>query len=134
MAVYKKFKISIILMLLLYVIQFLLFTRLFPNYFRVSTEASILYWGSMLITVVIGFSMGNTTAISWILGDILYLICIAIYSSNGAYNIDLDHQIRLKWYLLTLLIYAVEIVVFQIIVVYFLKKTKSIIGKLKKRN
>ena len=106
-----------ILMFILYVIQFLVFPRLFPNYYRVSNEATALYWLSFAVIVAVGVIKGSDHIIDWIPGNILYLICMKIYSAGGAYNVQLDGLHRMNSLILLLMIYMAEFVVLQILVI-----------------
>ncbi|MDO4413569.1 MAG: hypothetical protein Q4C20_00680 [Erysipelotrichaceae bacterium] len=106
-----------ILMFILYVIQFLVFPRLFPNYYRVSNEATALYWLSFAVVVTVGVIKGSDHIIDWIPGNILYLICMKIYSAGGAYNVQLDGLQRMNSLILLLMIYMAEFVVLQILVI-----------------
>lgn len=105
------------LMFLLYIIQFLVFPSLFPNYFRVSNEAVALYWISFALVVLIGNMKGVSDIAAWFPGDALYLICVKIYSANGAYNVRLDEHYQLKWLLLSIGIYAAELILFQLLLI-----------------
>lgn len=108
---------GVILMLLLYIVQFLLFPQIFPNYYRISNEATTLYWISFAFVVFVGAWSGLKSIIDWLPGNLWYLVCIGVYSANGAYNAQLDEHYKIKLILLTALIYMLELVVFQFIII-----------------
>jgi hypothetical protein len=110
---------STVLMFALYVVHFLLFPNVFPNYFRTSNEATALYWGSFALIGFTGVTKGSTNIMNWIPGNVIYLICMGFYSANGAYNAQLGGHHRLKWLLLTAVIYMMELILFQLLIILF---------------
>lgn len=111
---------AVILMFFLYVVQFLIFPWLFPNYYRISNEATALYWISFALVVFVGTIRGSKSIVDWLPGNVLYLICVKIYSANGAYNAQLDGHYRVKWFLLTVLVYMAELILFQLLIIGFI--------------
>lgn len=104
-------------MLCLYAVQFFVFPWMFPVYFRISNEATALYWLSFAFVVVIGVWMNARKLSAWLPGNVLYLICVRIYSANGAYNAQLNGHSRTKWFVLVFLIYLAELVIFQLAII-----------------
>ena len=125
---------STVLMFVLYAIHFLLLPTVFPNYFRTSNEATALYWGSFALIGLIGVAKGSTSIVNWIPGNVIYLICIGFYSANGAYNAQLDSHHRLKWFLLTALIYMMELLLFQLLVILFIRILRKSLNHFQKSN
>lgn len=105
-----------ILMLFLYIVQFLVFPWILPNYYRISNESFGLYWFSFALIVSLGSALGIRNILMWIPGDILYLICVKLYSAGGAYNAQLDGHYRLEYILIVILIYMTEFILFQLLV------------------
>lgn len=124
---------TVILMFFLYVVQFLIFPWLFPNYYRISNEATALYWISFAFVVFAGVIRGSKSIVDWLPGNVLYLICMKIYSANGAYNAQLDGHYRVKWFLLTLLIYVAELILFQLLIIVFISILRKILGIIKNK-
>lgn len=108
---------AVVLMTILYAIQFLIFPRVFPNYFRISNEATALYWISFTAAVLVGIRLKADHIIDWIPGNIIYLICMKTYSANGAYNAQLDEPRRIKWLIVYILIYMAEFIILQLFLI-----------------
>ena len=124
---------TVLLMFCLYVVQFLIFPWIFPFYYRISNEATALYWISFAFAVFIGVVLGSKSILDWIPGNVWYLICVKIYSANGAYNAQLEGHYRVKWLLLTLLIYMVEFVVFQLLIITLVGIARKILESIRNK-
>lgn len=120
-----------ILMFFLYVVQFLIFPWLFPNYYRISNEATALYWISFALVVFVETIRGSKSIVDWLPGNVLYLICVKIYSANGAYNAQLDGHYRVKWFLLTVLVYMAELILFQLLIIGFIGILRKVLRIIK---
>lgn len=75
-----------IFMILLYLLHFVVFPNLFSYYYPQGTEATVVYFATLLIVSFLCAIFISVKPINWILGDIVYFFFATIYSANGAYN------------------------------------------------
>lgn len=105
-----------LLMLFLYTLHFLLFPLLFPNYFRTSNEATVLFFVSFAFIVVFGIIKVSDKIKDWLLGDLLYALCLPIYTANDAYNVHLEFMLSI-WFFIGILMYMSIFAVFELLTI-----------------
>lgn len=103
----------LILMVLLYLIQFIVFPRVFPYYFRISNEATWLFWSTHLLVALVAAIGISGNFVDWLFADFAYLALIAAYSADGAYGTYLYMYSRASSVLIELAIIAAVILLFQ---------------------
>ena len=103
-------------MMALYAIQFIAFPKMFPKYFRITNEAVALYWLSFAMIAFLGGSLVSARISDWIPGNIIYLICVKIYSADRAYNYDLRVTSSIGWLILRIVINFLELLLFQLLI------------------
>ncbi len=113
--VWKKTGICTVMMAL-YAIQFIAFPKMFPKYFRITNEAVALYWLSFAVIAFLGGILISARIGDWIPGNIIYLICVKIYSADRAYNFDLRVTSGIEWLILKIIINFLELLLFQLLI------------------
>lgn len=78
------------LMLLLYVIQFVLFPRITPQYYPKSNEASAIFVISCGTILALGTLAINAKIKHWIPADLIYIMLVLLYSGHGAYGFGMS--------------------------------------------
>lgn len=79
----------LILMLIMYIIDFLIAPNVFTNEYPDNTGSTIVLFTSIIVSTIIGMVIISNNIGYYILGDILYYILIFIYHPEGAYGIGL---------------------------------------------
>ncbi|MDY4969720.1 MAG: hypothetical protein SO101_05600 [Lachnospiraceae bacterium] len=115
---YRKCYLPCGAMMFLYILQFLVFPRLFPVYFRTSNESTAMYYISTAVVILAVSWIAEPGIVRWIAGDMIYLFLVFLYSSDGAYgwNTGIMRKVH-DWKLmgLELTVCAVMLLVFQCI-------------------
>lgn len=109
-------------MAFLYIVQFLVFPQLFPNYFRTSNEAIGMYWLSMILVLLLGGWFFSNKLRDWFLGDLVYIILPCIYSANGAYGVGYENYYHITSVLIEMLFSASILVILQWVVLTLFRK------------
>ncbi|WP_455717898.1 hypothetical protein [Anaerosporobacter sp.] len=133
----KKIILTVIAFVLTYLLQFVLFPAIATNYFPRSNEATVFYFGSFtLLIVVLEFWITSNIKL-WGLGDIIYIVLVFIYHGKGLYGIGLkgitldgaQPQYDFSYAALSIGIYVIYIIIIEVIVKVF----SLVIRKLNKR-
>ncbi len=86
---FKKYQVSILAMILLYIIQFIIFPHIFVKYYPQSNESFAIFIITSMIVIVLSTYLYKISMIQWILSDLIYLLFIWTYPAQGAYGIGL---------------------------------------------
>ena len=79
----------LILMLIMYIIDFLIAPNVFKSQYPDDIGAGIIFYTSIIVSSIIGMIAISNNIVYYILGDILYYILILIYHPIGAYGIGM---------------------------------------------
>jgi hypothetical protein len=133
----KKNIFTVIAFVLIYLLQFVLFPGIATNYFPRSNEATIFYFGSFtLLIIVLEFCITSNIKL-WLLGDIIYIALVFVYHGKGLYGIGLkgitldgaQPQYDFKFAVVSIGIYALYIIIIEVIVKVFAAVTRKLFNK-----
>lgn len=128
---YTKLILAIV-MLLVYLFQFIIIPGIFPYYYNVSNEATALYLLTITVAVII-CCLITTKLIDWIVGDFLYLFFIFFYTSNGAYGIKLSEYSHLSNILIESLYILLILTTWQYLIILFFRFVCKIRSYIRRR-
>ena len=83
----KQLLFPVLGMVIIYVLQFLLFPILFPNFSSGTNEASALFIVPLVAFFVFVNVLSDVNIVRWAIADIIYCILIVIYNGQGLYGI-----------------------------------------------
>ena len=78
-----------LMLLTVYIIQFLLLPKVFPAYYPRSNEATFIFLIPIVLVSVLGIWCFKVNFISCLISDLIYCVCICIYNGKGFYGIGL---------------------------------------------
>lgn len=78
---------TLIIIICLYITQFLAMPFLFPSYFPISNEAYIIFVVTAILFLTFGYYFVNNKITYWLISDIIYSLLIIFCYSNGLYGI-----------------------------------------------
>ena len=111
----------LILMLIMYIIDFLIAPNVFKSQYPNDIGARTILYTSIIVSSIIGMIAISNNIVYYILGDILYYILIFIYHPRGVYGIGWDGIFPR--------VYNEEIIPFQIaIIIIFLLIVQIVIS------
>ena len=130
----KKIIFTVIAFALTYLLQFVIFPIIATNYFPRSNEATVFFFGSFTILIVILELWIASNIKFWLLGDIIYIALVFIYNGKGLYGIGLtgitldDAQPRydLEYVVFSIAIFAIYIIIIEVLVKVFSAVWKKI--------
>ena len=122
----------IILMICLYIIQFLIIPKIVPIYFSESNEATAIFWITQVVVIIIGYLTITTKFINCFIADLIYTALPIIYSSNGAYGVSYDnyyhfHSIIIEYVISFLILLFFQLLIWGILLT--IQKIKMAINK-----
>ena len=100
----KQILILTLLTSALYLLQFLVFPKLLPNYYARSSEATAIFVLTFLLCIGLGVGLVSDRIVEWIIPDAVYLILTRCYSANRAYGVNYDSFSRPPHFLFVFLI------------------------------
>ena len=121
----KSIKIAIA-MLVLYLMHFTVFPKLFAKYYSVSNECIALYWISSIIFYTFLICSVQQKILDWVMGDFVYVIMTAIYTANGAYGFVISKFHRLAPIVLGIIVEFFILIIVQGIITILIKMLKKL--------
>lgn len=80
----------IVVIAVIYVIQFFLFPNYFPQYYPRSNEAWSVLFIPLIILVIVGNVIFDISIGVWTIVDVIYGIMLCIYHGRGLYGIGME--------------------------------------------
>lgn len=105
-----------VLMIVVYLVQFVVFPSLLPNYFPTSNEASWMHRGTLLVAILGGGIWISANLKYWVLADIIYLWLPCLYSANGAYGVRISLNSKIQSILFETTLNAIFILAVQALI------------------
>ncbi len=123
----KKIMFTVIAFVLTYLLQFIIFPAIATNYFPRSNEATVFYFGSFTLLIIILELWIASNIKFWILGDIIYIALVFIYNGKGLYGIGLEGinldeaqpQYNSEYTVISIAIFAIYIIIIEALVKVF---------------
>lgn len=123
----KKIMFTVIAFVLTYLLQFMIFPAIATNYFPRSNEATVFYFGSFTLLIIILELWIASNIKFWILGDIIYIALVFIYNGKGLYGIGLEGinldeaqpQYNFEYIVISIAIFAIYIIIIEALVKVF---------------
>lgn len=120
----------IILMMCLYVVQFLAIPNIVPTYFSESNEATAIFWITQAFVIIIGFFTITAKFKNYLIADLIYTALPIIYSANGAYGVGYGSYYHFRSVIIEYVISLLSLIFFQLLfwlILLAIQKIKSTI-------
>lgn len=123
----KKVIFTVIAFILTYLSQFIIFLNIAANYFPRSNEATVFFFGSFTLLIIILELWIASDIKIWLLGDIIYIALVFIYNGKGLYGIgltgitldDAQPQYDFEYVVISIAIFAIYVIIIEALVKVF---------------
>ena len=93
----KKLIQITILLIIMYVIDFIISPNIFKSQYPNDIGAAVIYYASIIGSAIIGMIIISNNIFYWIVGDIAYCVLIYLYHPKAIYGIGLSGIIQKQY-------------------------------------